>query len=777
MLKKQKYIDDLKSNNGRLFPSWVLKNFKSYRLPEIFIKDNEDPCNRTKEGKLELKKYQEFLAKYLDYNSPYKDILIYHSLGSGKTVTAINIYNMLYNYSPAWNVFILLKATLKNHPWLSDLSVWLQKNEEEYRMKNIIFISYDSPIADKQFLEAVKSSDTSKKSLYIIDEAHNFIRNVYSNINSRQGKRAQVIYDYIINDKKENAGVRVILLSGTPAINTPYELALLFNLLRPGIFPKSESQFNQIYVSSSGYKKINDASKNTFQRRIMGLVSYYIGATPDLYASKTIHYIDVPMSNYQTEIYTYFEEVEAGIARRHRIQQQGSETYMTYTRQASNFVFPQINQRITGELRPRPGKFKLNETDAKLIIEGSNKLKLEQGSAKSIATQNYLNELNNFINAFNEYLARKQEEDEKNGYTLQDDIKKYHDIYQNNYKEFQNKEKNKSSLYDALYRSSPKILYIIFNILKSPGPVLVYSNYVLVEGLQIFKIYLNYFGFTDYTGDLDQGKDGFRYTEYLGGINEKERARNLHVFNEKANKYGKDIKIILISPAGSEGISLRNVRQVHIMEPYWHEVRILQMVGRAIRYCSHSDLPVDERHVDIYRYISVRQDNQKMTTDQYIENLARSKEGLIQSFLDTMKEVAIDCGLDKTHNMMVQEYKCFQFDEPSLFEEYIGPAYKEDIYDDLKINNGSNNPDSITIKIKVMKIKAVIQLTPGTATGEAKYSESKFYWYNNEYGTVYDYDLYYAIGKVALDEDDIPKRLNKDTYIIDKLIPIPVLND
>lgn len=771
--RQNRYVD--LRINGRLFPSWVNTNYKKYRIPEMAINDNEDPCTR-RERKLELKNYQEFITKYLDYNSPYRDILLYWSVGSGKTIGAIAVYNSLYSYSPAFNVFVLIKATLKNHPWLSDLEVWLNRDEKEFRFKNIIFVSYDSPIADKSFLEAVKNADSSKKSLYIIDEAHNFIRNVYSNINSRQGKRAQVIYDHIINDKRENEGVRVILLSGTPAINTPYELALLFNLLRPGIFPKSESTFNQIYVSNSGYQKLNDTSKNMFQRRIMGLVSYYIGATPDLYASKTLHYIDVPMSDYQTDIYNHFEEIEESIARQKRSRpgQGGSETYKSYTRQSSNFVFPQINQWITGENRPRPGRFRIDESDAELVNEGKGKLKLEKGTNKYTNVQNYLNELNNYVNAFDNYLSQKQADDERQNYTIVDDVKKYHDVFNNNYQQFHNSNEKKSSLYEALWRSSAKMLYMIFNILKSPGPVLVYSNYVLVEGLQIFKVYLKYFGFTAYQ-DRGAGTNGFRYTDYHGGIDEKERAINLKAFNTIDNKYGDIIKIIMISPAGAEGISLANTRQVHIMEPYWHEVRITQMIGRAIRQCSHRDLPMEERHVDIYRYKSVRTNSPKWTTDQYIEDLARGKEGLIQSFLDAMKEVAIDCNLNKAHNMMAQEYKCFQFDEPSLFEAQIGPAYKEDVYDDMKYNNGSNDPNSITMKIRVMKIKAVIQLTPEDAQGNATYSSPETYWYSSETQTVYDYDLYYAIGKVGLDEDGIPLKLDKDTYIINQVIPIPTL--
>ena len=186
--------------NGRLFPSWIMQNFKKYTLPEIMRKEGEDPCNE--KIKKELTLYQKFLGQYVSYKSPFKDILVYHGLGSGKTVTAINIYNVLFNYTPKWNVFLLIKASLKNDPWLKDLGNWLEPKEKELRMKNINFISYDAPNADSQFLEAIKKSDSSKSNLFIFDEAHNFIRNVYGNISSKQGKRAQVIYDYIIQEKK-----------------------------------------------------------------------------------------------------------------------------------------------------------------------------------------------------------------------------------------------------------------------------------------------------------------------------------------------------------------------------------------------------------------------------------------------------------------------------------------------------------------------------------------------------------------------------------------------
>ena len=108
-------------------------------------------------------------------------MLLYHGLGSGKTASTINLMNILYNYTPYWNVFILIKASIRGD-WMDEIKTWLSKDEYSKRMENIKFIHYDSPYADKNFLDAIKESDSSKKSMYIFDEVHNFINNVYNNI-------------------------------------------------------------------------------------------------------------------------------------------------------------------------------------------------------------------------------------------------------------------------------------------------------------------------------------------------------------------------------------------------------------------------------------------------------------------------------------------------------------------------------------------------------------------------------------------------------------------
>jgi len=753
-----KYID--LTTNGKLFPSWILKNFEKYYIPELKKKDGEDPCK----DPTRIRLYQEFLVKYMDFRSPYKSILVYHGMGSGKTVTAINIYNSLYNYTSNWNVFIILKATLKNQPWMTDLQKFLKDDEKNYRMKNITFISYDSPIADKQFLDAMKSADVSKKNLFIIEECHEFIKNVYSNIQNRQGRRAQVIYDYIIQDKIENDQTRIICLSATPAINNPFELALLFNLLRPNTFPKSESLFNQLFQTSSTYPVINPLNKNLFQRRIMGLVSYYAGATPDKYASKTIHQVDVVMSEYQQDIYNYFEEQEKAMDKKKRENKGGSESYKTFTRQASNFVFPPLGQNMTGETRPRPSKFKLSEKDDISLLRGKELDSIDPKAIKRDNILKYQKLLKDYINAFEDYVDKKISDKR----SIMDDYAEYEKLNYD-FNKFIESKTPKSKVFEALYNSSAKITLMCFIIQRSKGPVLIYSNYVYMEGIEIIKKYLKYFGF----GDIKSNAK-FKYVEYHGGVSKEDRRKYVDMYNEYDNRYGKNVKICFVSPSGSAGVSFKNTRQMHITEPYWHEVRITQMIGRAIRDCYHVDLPMDERHVDIYRYKSIRKNNKNKTTDQYIENLAKTKQNLIDSFLNAVKQVAVDCELFKNVNMLNEQYKCFKFDQTSLFEKQIGPAYKEDIKDDIKMNNGLNSTDSYIERIKVKKIKGVKLLTQPNE--EPKYSKSKSYLYDPDSHVVYDPELHYAIGKVGLDDDNLAMKIDNETYIITHVIPIPSIN-
>ena len=797
--------------NGRLFPSWLLLNFKNYEIPEILRKEGDDPCNEKLVNELTI--YQKFLGQYLNYRSPFKDVLIYHGLGSGKTVSAINIYNVLYNYTPKWNVFLLIKASLENDPWLKDLNDWIGHQDRDAKMANIKFIHYDSPYADRDFLEIVKKSDSSRESIFIFDEAHNFIRNVYNNISSKKGKRAQVIYDYIQQEKKDNNKTRVILLSGTPAVNNPFEFALIFNLLRPDTFPASEAIFNQLYISSTNFESLNENKKNQFQRRIMGLVSYYIGSTPDKFARKTTHYKELSMGPYQLEVYNYLEEIEDQKEKMRKKFSRGKlggddmSTYASYTRQACNFVFPNISGTINGEKRPRPGMFRLEDKDALLVDEGKkvDRIKSMKKSSESIAM--YVKKCQEFINATINYFKELHREDKEKNHTLQTDVKNFFDKYESSFtnmikKTIETGEDKVSLLFKAFYNHGPKMLNIVFNILKSPGSALVYSNYVEMEGLQVFKIYLAFFGFISIDEDkefnpaqLDKktSKTGLRFMEFHGGIDKNLREKNKKLFNIKENKIGDVIKIIMISPAGAEGINLNNCRQVHILEPYWNEVRIEQVIGRAVRQCHHKELPLNERTVDVFRYkmvrdvdeikklmqkdkkISMEEDKKKKlmqikteTSDEMMENISRRKNNLLISFIEAIKEAAVDCELFKAHNMMGSKYSCFKFNESSLFDRNVGPAYNRDIEIDAMMDNGLNAIDSIKKRIKVRKIKVVKKID------DNNYSEEISAWFYEPSGVVYDNQLDYPIGQVGKDSSGNYLKLDKDVYIMDKVINIPL---
>ena len=766
--------------NGRIFPSWIMKNFKKYILPKVIIIEGEDQCKDSLLDKLTL--YQQFIGQYLNYQSPFKDLLIYHGAGSGKINTVINIYNILYNYTHKWNVFVLIPTSLHEDPWLIELKLWLDKNNYNQKLTTIIFIHYDSSLADKEFLKKIESTDKNKTSIFIIDDCHKFINNIYTNINSKKKKRTQIIYDYIQQEKIDKKNTRIILLSSTPVINIPFELSLIFNLLRPDILPSSENNFDQLFLSDSSYTSLNENNKNMFQRRIIGLVSYYVGGTPDKFARKIIHHILIPMDSYQEEIYDYFENIEKNkeiialkIALKNTLQSGKKDsgkdmknndisTYSSHTRQACNFVFPNISNDINGEKKLISSSFK----NSKLIL-------LDDNIKQNPELLKYIKDNNKYINALIEYLNNIHKSDKN--YTILNDIDTFKNTYNFNFDNFYNSNNKKSNLLKELYKYSPKFIKIIFNILNTKGTVLIYSNYIIMEGLQILKIYLSFFGFINIEFDKDFNKnkldtnnykyDYCRYCEFHRNIEKENKLINKDLFNNKNNKYGKYCKIFMISSDEIESINLSNIRQIHIIEPYWNEVRIEQVINRAIRLCHHKDLPINERIVDIYRYIMIKHNDKLTTTDQRLEKIAIKKQILLSSFIDAIKEVAIDCDLFKNHNMIEKEYKCFQFTEESLFLYPIESAYKKNINDDKKIDNGLNASNSIIKTVKVYKISAVLYISTNI------YSSKKFYWFNDKTGIVYDYITNFPIGKILKDSNDNYKLLEENIFIIDDIINIP----
>ena len=224
---------------------------------------------------------------------------------------------------------------------------------------------------------------------------------------------------------------------------------------------------------------------------------------------------------------------------------------------------------------------------------------------------------------------------------------------------FPNKLVNKAGLNGLTKRSmdlenlqtySTKFYEIMKRVLKSTGTIFIYSNFREYGGLLSFIKILEYYGFKNF---LTNNKGKNRYAVWSGDETQEQKEKLKNVFNSKANYNGSQIKIILGSPAIKEGVSLLRVRQVHIIEPYWNMSRLEQVIGRAIRFCSHKDVEPEKGIVKVYIYIATiptelakkEKENNKeptITIDEHIYNMAIVKNCLSSKFESVIKEAAVD---------------------------------------------------------------------------------------------------------------------------------------
>ena len=178
-----------------------------------------------------------------------------------------------------------------------------------------------------------------------------------------------------------------------------------------------------------------------------------------------------------------------------------------------------------------------------------------------------------------------------------------------------------------------------------------------------------------------------RFAIWSGEESTQEREMIIKMYKERNNLYGQELLILLTTSSGAEGINLKYVRQVHIMEPYWNKVRIEQVIGRARRIESHTDLPKDQRNVKIFLYVSRFSENQMNgtwgtnldfgpnqnenarndriteitnqikftdkgeTSDQVLLKITNNKYQIIEQFLNLLKRSAVDCEYNRERNI------------------------------------------------------------------------------------------------------------------------------
>jgi hypothetical protein len=107
--------------------------------------------------------------------------------------------------------------------------------------------------------------------------------------------------------------------------------------------------------------------------------------------------------------------------------------------------------------------------------------------------------------------------------------------------------------------------------------------------------------------------------------------------------YGSRVKAILGSSVASEGLDFKCIREVHLLDPWWHLNKIEQIIGRGVRFCSHARLPMEERTCTIYLHVVYFTDYE--TSDLYAYRLAAKKSIQIGILQRAIKVAAFDCNI------------------------------------------------------------------------------------------------------------------------------------
>ena len=541
--------------------------------------------------------------------------------------------------------------------------------------------------------------------------------------------------------------------------------------------PDKMDDFKAFFIDGASKEVKN---MNLFKRRIIGLSSYFRSAQetlmPRYTKSKDFHIVKIEMSDFQFGIYEEARVEERKLEKRNaskkgKKSKEGAEeesvsTYRIFSRAFCNFVFPRPELRRP---MPKDGDLSsniLDEIDEDVLDDLTNEEKLENVDGRYEA-----DELEPENEAPGEGAKNKARDKALYEKKLNEALK----TLQAN--------KDKYFTPTALEKYSPKFLNILENVkdIDHEGLHLIYSQFRTLEGIGILKLVFLANGFVQFKikkmgemWQLDMTEEELanpnRVALYTGteSSEEKEILRNIYNGDWKYvptaieskiklmaanNMYGEIIKVLMISASGAEGISLKNVRYVHITEPYWHPVRIEQVIGRARRICSHKDLPEALRTVSVFLYLmtfsqsQLKSDNSiemrlqdkskidnttPLTSDEALYEIANIKENINANILQAVKEASIDCALHSKVGA-TEQLKCFTFGSVNSNNFSYYPSISEEEMDNVTEKN-----------------KATIKWTAVDVT-----IEGIVYKYRRDTGEVYDYESYrlgapVLVGKLSM---------------------------
>jgi hypothetical protein len=635
----------------------------------------------------ELFPHQEFIKRYISNDTPYNGMLLYHGLGSGKTCSAIGVTEALRTYSKYIQGFkkIMIVASpnvqenfrlqLFNPSSLKKVNgIWnisgclgnsfveelnitqINDLEKEVLIQKInkiisnhyIFLGYVELANIIEKLYRMKHKEKVLRNYFegriiVIDEIHN-IR--LTSDSDKAKKKVATMLKSLVQIVKQ---IRFIFLTGTPMYNDPKEIIFILNILNAND-NRSTLTIGEVF-DANGELKIKDGieiGKQKLMLKANGYVSYVRGENPYAFP-----FLVTPKMYKDPRSIKALKKYPDRQFNNNRITKgiQHLDLYLHKMSEAQEEGYDHFIDQITSELSEEELE-RFEEMDSvqytmvmKPIQSLNINYKIPLGKGDKGGKDNY-------------YVGKEGLKQVMRFRESANPPSKNNFEYKINPGMFQ---------HDKIGQYSVKIKSILDHIIHSTGIVLVYSQYI-DGGLVPMALALEELGMKRYTNknlfktspneplnvynmsrnpSLFTG-DEFKHASYAIICGDKKLSPNNKEEVEALthnNMNGERVKVVLISQAGSEGIDLNYLRQVHIMEPWYNMNRIEQIIGRARRNCSHKDLPLKQRNVQLFLHATLLDKIESM--DMFLYRKSEIKSIKIGKISKLLKSVAVDCILNK----------------------------------------------------------------------------------------------------------------------------------
>lgn len=700
------------------------------------IKNGTYHGNPNLQDNVKLFDYQIYPAEYL-VKTNSRGILLNFSVGTGKTKTAINITEQpafrhrkvaVLSPSQTRTGFIReLISTVKDYALPTDhvkskiREQILQKISERYT-----FVSSNSPYASSEFDEANQSIDVFFSQLInasatsgtyenplsgkiiVIDEAHRVMSVIIGN--SKNGVR---FYNMLMNAKD----CIIVMMTATPIINDPYELAVMFNILRgimkweiikdvlvPAVISTGKKYITTSRDDDEGPSPDEDDGPDDEEELRGGKLIRRSTHThmeneytvfPSSYDRFTEIFVDYHTTPFSIKNKNIFIERIIGLVSYFQSEITPDEVSDFPTRLPTNIYYCRMSDWQWKNYK----MFRARELEQERLASNRRiKVKHEfkkpyMSTATSFRVQSRI--MSNFV--FPPHVKLMDIDDFRRV-----DKKKQVKIVEQYIKELTSgdlkisdtsteckkniPEEHSSPLkvqvpigttggtgttLHGLGEYSTKIECILKNIINSTGLVFVYTTFVEQGGASVMKpaFIANGFKYVSSPTQLTEPGPPNKFVVFSGKSSRENIDNILEIFRDPRNAHGEYLRIVIATAVFSEGINLFNVRHIHILEPYWNYSRIKQIEGRCNRIKSHFSLPLDERNYQLNIYLSIPPEgettqslkkSEEKTTDVYLWERSLEHEKLINEFAKLLKISAFDCAVnyEKIVGIDKETYTC-----------------------------------------------------------------------------------------------------------------------